>query len=150
MRKSILAAAAALSIAGASAGVLIAHAAPPPPPPGGPGGGPGMMGPHPGPWHGHGPWHGPRHGPWGPHHRPLITPGTFALLFHPKNRAITPADAAAIATGFLRWNGNHDWKVIDVKALSDGKIGFAYATPDNAVIARFTIDSRTGRIKRVG
>ncbi len=146
MRKSVLAAAAALAIAGGSAGILIAHAAPPPPPPpGGPGGGPGMMGPHHGPWDHHGHW-----GHFGRHHRPLITPGTFALLFHPQNREITTADATAIATGFLRWNGNHTWKVVDVKPGADGAIGFAYATPDNTVIARFTIDSRTGRIHRVG
>ncbi len=143
MRKSLIAAATALVIAGGTAGSLIAHAAPPPPPPGGPGmmGGPG--GPHPHHW-------GPHPGMWGPHHRPLITPGTFALLFHPKNREITPADATAIATGFLRWNGNHTWKVVDVKALGDSKIGFAYATADNSVIARFTINARTGRIRRVG
>ncbi len=70
--------------------------------------------------------------------------------YHPANREITPADAEAIATGFLRWNGNHSWKVVDVKPLSDDEIGFAYATPDNTVIARFTINSHTGHIKRVG
>ncbi len=147
MRKSLIAVATALAIAGGTAGSLIAHAAPPPPPPGGPGmmGGPmgGPGGPHPHPW-------GPHPGMWGRHHRPLITPGTFALLFHPKNREITSADATAIATGFLRWNGNHTWKVVDVKAQGDNKIGFAYATADNSVIARFTINTHTGRIRRVG
>ena len=142
MRKSVLAAAAALAIASGSAGALVARAAPPPPPPPGGPGAPGPHGPPGGPWMHHGP------GPW--HHRGLVAPGTFALLFHPANRAITPADAQAIATGFLRWNGNHSWKVVDVQQLSGDEIGFAYATADNAVIARFTIDSRTGRIKRVG
>ena len=147
MRKpAILAAAAVLALAAGTSGALVARAAPPPPPPGAPGGGP--------VWH-----HGPHHGAWGPHggpgwgmmhHRPLITPGTFALLYHPKNRDITPADATAIATGFLRWNGNHSWKVTDVKAAGDGHIGFAYATPNGDVIARFTINTRTGRIRRVG
>jgi hypothetical protein len=148
MRKSaVLAVAAALAIAAGTTGALVARAAPPPPPgpadggPGGPPGGP-HWGPHGGPWmHHHGFWH---------HHRPLITPGTFALLYHPANREITTADVQTIATGFLRWNGNHSWKVVDVQQMSDGQIGFAYATPDNTVIARFTIDSRTGRIKRVG
>jgi len=144
-RTTVLAAAAALAIAGGSAGALVARAAPPPPPPGF-AGGPGPHGPHGGPgWH-HWMHHGPGH--W--HHRPLITPGTFALLFHPANREITTADAQAIATGFLRWNGNHTWKVVDVKPAADGKIDFSYATADNTVIASFTIDSRTGRIKRVG
>jgi hypothetical protein len=149
---TVLAAAAALAIAGGSAGgALVAHAAPPPPPPGGPGGPP-PPGPHGGPAWAHWMHHGPGH--WGPgpwhHHKPLITPGTFALLFHPANRDLTTADAQAIATGFLRWNGNHTWKVVDVKQMSDGKIGFSYATPDNSVIASFTINSRTGRIRRVG
>jgi hypothetical protein len=147
MRKpAILAAAAALAIAGGTAGALVARAQPPSPPPPGPAGGPPGFGPHGGPgWH-H--WMRREHGAW--RHRPLVTPGTFALLYHPANREITTADAETIATGFLRWNGNHSWKVVDVQSMSDGKIGFAYATPDNAVIARFTIDSRTGRIQRIG
>ncbi|MDE2580101.1 MAG: hypothetical protein KGL52_00550 [Rhodospirillales bacterium] len=147
MRKStVLAAAAALAIAGGSAGVLVAHAAPPPPPPPGPAGGPGF-GPH-----GHGGWHHrwAHRGPEGWRHHRLVAPGTFALLYHPANREITVADAQDIATGFLRWNGNHSWKVVDVKQLSDNDIGFAYATADNSVIARFTINSRTGQIRRVG
>ncbi|HVB69653.1 MAG TPA: hypothetical protein VNE67_17535 [Acetobacteraceae bacterium] len=144
-RMTVLAAAAALAIAGGSTGVaLVAHAAPPPPPPG-PAGGPPAHGPHGGPGWAH--WM--HHGHWR-HHKPLITPGTFALLFHPADREITTADAQEIATGFLRWNGNHTWKVVDVKQMSDGKIGFSYATADNSVIASFTIDSRTGRIRRVG
>ncbi len=145
-RMTVLAAAAALAIAGGSAGgALVAHAAPPPSP-SGLAGGPPPQGPHGAPgwkhWmHRPGAWH---------HHRRLIAPGTFALLFHPANRQITTADAQAIATGFLRWNGNHTWKVVDVKQMSDGQIGFSYATSDNSVIASFTIDSRTGRIRRVG
>ena len=149
MRKSVLAAAAALAIAGGTAGALVARAAPPPPPPGEAGGPPArgpQWGPHGGPWMHHGP------GGWRGHERGqrLIAPGTFALLFHPANREITPADVQTIATGFLRWNGNHSWKVVDVQPLSGDKIGFAYATADNTVIAHFTIDSRTGRIQRVG
>ncbi len=30
----------------------------------------------------------------------------------------------------------------------DGQIGFAYAAPDNTVIARFSIDTKTGRLTR--
>ena len=148
MRTSVLAAAAALAIAGGTAGALVARAAPPPPPPG-EAGGPPAHGPHWGRWGHH---HGPERWREGgkEHRQRLVAPGTFALLYHPANREITPADAEAIATGFLRWNGNHSWKVVDVKPLSDDEIGFAYATPDNTVIARFTINSHTGHIKRVG
>ncbi len=152
MRKSVLAAVAAVAIASAAGGALIAHAAPPgPPPPGGPPGGPAgaaPWGPHPGPWmhHGPGPWH---HGPGGWHHRP-IAPGTFALFFRPADRALTPADVKEIASALLVWNGNHTWKVVDVTKQSGDLIGFAFAAPDNTVIARFTMDSHTGRIVRTG
>ncbi|MGC8475847.1 MAG: hypothetical protein ACP5NP_05785 [Acetobacteraceae bacterium] len=141
MRKSLIAATAALALAACGAAMPPALAAPPPPP--GPMGGP----PHPPPWAQH--WGRP--GMWGHHpHRRLIAPGTFALMFHPKDRKLTPTDVDAIATGFLRWNGNHSWKVIDVKATDDAHIGFAYATADGGVIARFTINRHTGRIRRVG
>lgn len=150
MRNSVLAAVAAVAIASAAGGALIAHAAPPgPPPPGGPPGGPAgaaPWGPHPGPWMHHGPWH---HGPGGWHHRP-IAPGTFALFFRPADRALTPADVKEIASALLVWNGNHTWKVVDVAKQSGNLIGFAFATTDNTVIARFTMDSHTGRIVRTG
>ena len=149
MRTKLLAAAAALAIVGGTAGALVARAAPPPPPPGDVGG-PLAHGPH---WRegmrdGPGGWHKPGH--WHKHGHRLIAPGTFALLFHPANREITPADVQTIATGFLRWNGNHSWKVVDVQPLSGDRIGFAYAAADNTVVARFTLDSRTGHIQRVG
>ena len=143
MRKSLIAATAALALAAGGAAMPLAQAAPPPPGPmgGPPMGGP-MGGPHPHPWM-RGMWHHP------PHPR-LIAPGTFALMFHPKDRQLTAADVSAIATGFLRWNGNHSWKVIDVKPVDDAHIGFAYATADGSVIARFTINRHTGRIRRMG
>ena len=145
MRNSVLAAVAAVAIASAAGGALIAHAAPPgPPPPGGPPGAP--WGPHRGPWMHHGPWH---HGPGGWHHR-LIAPGTFALFSHPADRALTPADVKEIAGALLVWNGNHTWKVVDVTKQAGDLVGFAYATTDNTVIARFTMDTRTRRIVRTG
>ena len=143
MRKSLIAATAALALAAGAVAMPLAQAAPPPPGPmgGPPMGGP-MGGPHPHPWM-RGMWHHPRH-------KRLIAPGTFALFYHPKDRQLTAADVSAIATGFLRWNGNHSWKVIDVKPAGEAHIGFAYATADGSVIARFTINSHTGRIRRVG
>ena len=55
-----------------------------------------------------------------------------------------------IAEAFLLWNGNRTWKVTQVAAGPDGKIGFAFATSDGGVIARFTMDSKTGRVHRAG
>ena len=75
---------------------------------------------------------------------------TFALLYHPDDRHLTAPDVQKIAEAFLLWNGNHTWKVVDVAAGADNQIGFALATPDGSVIARFTMDAKTGRVTRLG
>jgi hypothetical protein len=107
---------------------------PPPPPPGMPGrppmGGPGWMRGQ------------PPHPMW---HRAL-----FGLFYHQADKQLTPADVQKIAEAFLLWQGNRDWKVTQVTAGPDGKIGFAFATAEGGVIARFTMDSKTGRLARVG
>jgi hypothetical protein len=118
--------------------MLLAQAGPPPgpgadmpPPPGMPGRpGPGWM--HGGPPHAMG------------HHNLL------ALFFRPADKHLTAPDVQKIAEAFLLWNGNRDWKVTQVAAGSDGKIDFAFATADGGVIARFAMDSKTGRIERLG
>ncbi|MDE2516559.1 MAG: hypothetical protein KGL12_11075 [Rhodospirillales bacterium] len=141
-KPALIALAAATAIGVGSAGLVVrANAEPPPPPPagaphpGGPHWGPGMMHPH-----------------WMHHHgmRPMFEPGTFALLFHPADRQLTTADVQKIAEGFLAWNGNHSWKVVDVKADGDREIGFSFAASDGTVIAKFDIDRHSGRIKRIG
>jgi hypothetical protein len=145
MRNSLLAAAVAFVIGGATVGSLISYAQPAPPP--GTGAGPAMdgrEGPHPGPM---GPMGWMRR--WHEHHRP-IAPGTFALVFRQKDRNLSPADVQKVVEGFLLWRGNHTWKVIDVAPASDGAIGFALATQEGSVIARFTMDPHTGHLTRVG
>ncbi len=72
------------------------------------------------------------------------------LFFTPTDRHLTPADVQTIAEGFLLWHGNHDWKVTDVAQNSDGTIGFSLASKSGDVIARFSMDSHTGRVSRVG
>ena len=155
MRKMILAGVAAVAIGGLVAGsaATLGWAQPVPGPavPGdtitnaGPPMAPGPMGP---PWmrwmawmHGHP--HGAMEGPFG-------GPRTFALFYHPDDRQLAAPDVQKIAEAFLLWNGNRTWKVTDVAAGPAGKIGFAFATADGGVIARFTMDSKTGRIERVG
>ncbi len=112
-----------------------------PPPPGMPGrpGPGGMRGPMPGGWH------GAMHG--GPMWQRAAM---FGLFFHPDDKQLTTADVQKIAEAFLLWQGNRDWKVTQVAAGPDGRIGFAFATADGGVIARFTMDSKTGRLARVG
>ena len=145
MRKTILAAVAALAIGGIGAGTMIAYAQPAPPPPGPPGmggpPGPGMGGPHP---HWGGWWHHMREA-----RGRMVAPGTFALVYRHADRQLTPADVQTIAQAFLLWQGNHSWKVTDVAPTQDGAIGFAFATQQGGVIAHFTMDPHTGRVARV-
>jgi hypothetical protein len=140
MRKTLLAAAAAFVIGGATIGSLMSYAQPAPPPaPAEQMDGPGR--PHPGPMA----W---MHR-WREHHRP-IAPGTFALIFRQKDRNLTPPDVQKIVEGFLLWRGNHTWKVVNVAPASDGAIGFSLATQEGSVIAQFTMDPHTGRVTRIG
>jgi hypothetical protein len=148
MRKSVLGAAVALSIAIAG-GTLIAYGQPAQP------AGPAPTGPFigapqtpgGGQW---GQWR--RSGEWreGMAQRRQMRMRTFALFFRPADRQLTPPDVRKIAEAFLLWNGNHTWKVIDVAPTSDGQVSFSYAAPDNTVIARFSMDTKTGHVTRIG
>jgi hypothetical protein len=142
MQKTILGALAILVVGGTGAGVLIANAqpaAPPatldsPPPP---------ARPH---WGG---WMRWQHARAMRDHRPA-GPGPFALVYRQQDRQLAPADVQKIAEGFLLWNGNHSWKVVEVASAPDGSIGFALATQDGSVIARFAMDPHSGRVTRAG
>jgi hypothetical protein len=142
MRKTILGAVAALVIGTTGAGVLIANAQPASPPAAQDVSPPAAQPP----WMG---WtmrgqrlRAMREG------RP--TPGTFALIYRQQDRQLAPADVQRIAEGFLLWNGNHSWKVVDVAPAPDGSIGFVLATPEGSVIARFAMDPHSGRVTRTG
>lgn len=149
MRKTVLGAVTALAIA-AGGGALIAYAQPAPP--AAPSSnGPAIEAPLPppgGPWM---QWRG-RPGGWreGMLRHRWERMRTFGLFFRPADRQLTPPDVQKIAEAFLLWNGNHAWKVIDVAPTSDGQVSFAYAAPDNTVIARFSMDTKTGRLTRTG
>jgi hypothetical protein len=139
MRHFMIGALAVLAVAAIGTGALVARAqpAPPttgvdgPPPPGQPEQMGRMMRAH--------RWHESRE-----HRR------TFALIHRQRDRQLAPADVQKIAEAFLLWNGNHSWKVIDVAPLSDGSVGFAIATPEGSVIARFAMDPHSGRVTRTG
>ena len=134
MGRTILGLLAGLIIGAVAAGILIAQAQPPPPP--------GMRGP---PWRPH--WMGwMRGGPEGPggSGRPGMM-RNFALVYPQEDRKLTAPDVQKIAEAFLLWNGNHTWKVVEVAPASDGAIGFALATQEGSVIARFTIDPHSAR-----
>ncbi len=164
MHKTIVTAIAAFILGSITTGVLIARAqqagpagAPPMPPPiagpvaGGPPGGPGGGAMARGPWMARDGMDG---GGWGArmhdHHGGRMgMMRAFALVLRAEDRKLTPPDVQKIAEAFLLWNGNHTWKVINAAPYGDA-IGFDFATAEGAVIAHFTMDPKTARVKRVG
>jgi hypothetical protein len=83
------------------------------------------------------------------HHR-AADQRAFALVYRQADRQLAPADVQKIAEAFLLWNGNHAWKITNVAPTSDGPIAFTLSTPEDSVVARFTMDPHSGRIRRVG
>lgn len=151
MNKSVVTAALAAFVLGAaSTGVILASAQPAPPPGGPPAADGGPMA--------RGPWMGPHGGGMGPgrwgmrmgdhraHQMEMMR--TFALIHRSDDRELTPPDVQKIAEAFLLWNGNHSWKVLNVKTEGDA-IGFDLATGQGSVIAHFTMDPKTAHLTRV-
>ena len=68
----------------------------------------------------------------------------FGLFFHPADKQLTPAEVQKIAEAFLLWQGNRDWKVAQVAARPRRQDRLRLRHADGGVIARFTMDSRTG------
>jgi hypothetical protein len=163
MNKTTVTAVAAFVFGTITSGVMISWAQPAGPPGGPPGGvptggpppvggppvgvPPGAGGPGPmsgGPWRGQGQW-GDRMHERQAHRMQMIR--VFALVDRAEDRKLTPPDVQKIAEAFLLWNGNHTWKVINVKPEGD-VIGFDLATAQSSVIAHFTMDPKTGRPTR--
>lgn len=143
MRNTIVAAVAAFVLGAVSTGVVIAWAQPVPQ------AGPPLAADGPmarGPGMGRGP------GPWADrmrehHARRMQMMRAFALIPRPDDRHLTPPDVQKIVEAFLLWNGNHTWKVTNVKMDGDA-IAFDLATADGSVIASYTMDPKTGRPTR--
>jgi hypothetical protein len=153
MRRSALAIVATVSLGGLFAANLFAHAGAQPAPPPMAGNPPPDGGWHMGPrqdGHGWGPGWAAGRGPGWHRHMMMERIRTFALLYRPDDRHLTQADVQKIAEAFLLWNGNHTWKVTNVVAGKDNAIGFTIAAPDGTVIAKFDMDSKTGRLTRTG
>jgi hypothetical protein len=159
MKRSVLipALVAGISLAGAS--FATAFAADPStsgqgaPGQGAPGqGAPGQGAPDQGPLPGHGP--GPMMPPGGwPHGGPGMMmwhhhDDKFSLFAQVKNKALTLADVKIIAQAILLEHGNHDWKVTNVTS-ADNLIDFSFATAHGDVVATFSVDPASGRMKRV-
>jgi hypothetical protein len=54
-----------------------------------------------------------------------------------------------IAQAILLRHGNHTWKVTNVAQNQDNTVSFAFATQSGDVIARFAMNTQTGRIRRI-
>jgi hypothetical protein len=148
MNKTIAAAVAAFVAGSISTGVLLVHAQPAGLPRGA------MDRPMGGPPAADGTGMGGAQGPWGDrmrehHARRMEMMRVFALIDRPDDRKLTPPDVQKIAEAFLLWNGNHSWKVINVKPDGD-VIAFDLATADGSVIAHYAMDPKTGRPSRRG
>ncbi len=134
-----------LAIAALAASAWIAPALAQPAAPPAPPAPPGMHHPH-GPMGGHmgGPG-GMHHGMHGHHGR-----GPFGgLIFPREDRALTTAEVQTIAQAFLLWHGERSWKVVEVKEAANNTVEFALATAEGSVVARFSMDRKTGRPRRI-
>lgn len=72
-------------------------------------------------------------------------------LFYPQaDKKLSVADVQTLAQAMLLRHGNHTWKVTNVVQDQDDTVSFAFATPSGEIVARFAMDTHTGRLRRLG
>ncbi len=100
----------------------------------------------PGGW-GHGRWMmgGEQH-----RHRPVAFARNWGLFYPQADKKLSAADVQTIAEAILLRHGNHTWKVANVAQNQDDTVSFAFATQSGEIIARFAMDTHTGRLRRLG
>jgi hypothetical protein len=77
-------------------------------------------------------------------------PGPFAGFFiNRDNKNLTNDDVRKIAEAGLLWFGERGWKIGEVKDAGSRTAEFALTTENGGVIARFTMDRDTGRVRRI-
>jgi hypothetical protein len=84
------------------------------------------------------------------HHLRMEAHQGWGLFAPAADKNLTPADVQTIAEAILLRHGNHSWKVANVAPNQDNTVSFAYTTADGGVVARFAVDTQTGRIRRIG
>jgi hypothetical protein len=83
-------------------------------------------------------------------HRWLIAERRGWGLFYPQSdKKLSASDVQTIAQAILLRHGNHTWKVTNVAQNQDNTVSFAFATQSGDVIARFAMNTQTGRIRRI-
>lgn len=141
---------AAIAALAASAWIAPAFAQQPPPPP--PPGQEQPGGPGRGPWGGPGmgPGMGPMGGPGGWHHHRGGPGGMGGLFYHREDKQLTAAEVQRIAEAFLLWQGERSWRVTDVHEAANNTVEFSITTAQGGVVAKFSMDRKTGRPRRIG
>jgi hypothetical protein len=83
-------------------------------------------------------------------HRWLIAERRGWGLFYPQSdKKLSASDVQTIAQAILLRHGNHTWKVTNVAQNQDNTVSFAFANQSGDVIARFAMNTQTGRIRRI-
>lgn len=76
--------------------------------------------------------------------------GPFAQFFiNRDNKNLTNDDVKKIAEAGLLWFGERNWRIGEVKDSGSRTAEFALVTTEGGVIARFTMDRDTGRVRRI-
>jgi hypothetical protein len=73
----------------------------------------------------------------------------WGLFTRQADKKLSAADVQIIADAILLRHGNHTWKVANVVQNQDDTVSFAFATQSGEVIARFAMNTQTGRVRRL-
>lgn len=76
--------------------------------------------------------------------------GLGGLFFQREDKALTTADVQKIAEAFLLWHGERNWRITEAKEAANNTVEFAVATAEGSVVARVSVDRKTGRPRRIG
>ncbi|WP_291296591.1 hypothetical protein [Elioraea sp.] len=76
--------------------------------------------------------------------------GPFAQFFiNRDNKNLTNDDVKKIAEAGLLWFGERNWRIGEVKDSGSRTAEFVLVTTEGGVIARFTMDRDSGRVRRI-
>jgi hypothetical protein len=72
-------------------------------------------------------------------------------LFYPQaEKNLSVADVQTLAQALLLRDGNHTWKVANIAQNQDDTVSFTFTSGNGDIIARFAMDTHTGRLRRLG
>jgi hypothetical protein len=85
-----------------------------------------------------------------PRNRRVAWSRNWGLFYPQADKNLSVADVQTLAQALLLRRGNHTWKVANVAQNQDDTISFAFTSENGDVIARFAMDTHTGRLRRLG